>query len=50
MQALANVWPVVELATITLDEAGKPKYKIFRPGELEALLKAHGLATDKKEE
>ena len=41
--------PLVEFATLTLDAATKvPKAKIYRPSEIDALLKKHDLA--KKDE
>jgi 20S proteasome subunit alpha 3 len=40
---------IVEFATLTIDEeTGKPLAKIFKPEEIDALLKQHGLA--KKED
>ena len=40
--------PVVEFATLTLDDQEQPKAKIYRPAEIDALLKKHDLA--KKDE
>ena len=37
--------PTVEFSTLTLDPKTKtPKAKIYRPGEVDALLKKHDLA------
>ena len=38
----------VEFATLTLDAEQQPKAKIYRPAEIDALLKKHDLA--KKDE
>lgn len=44
----ANGCTTVEFATLTLDADKKPKAKIYRPSEIDALLQKHGLA--KKED
>ncbi len=38
----------MEFATLTLDADKKPKAKVYKPAEIDALLQKHGLA--KKEE
>lgn len=38
----------MEFATLTLDANKKPKAKIYKPAEIDALLQKHGLG--KKEE
>lgn len=40
--------PIVEFGTLTLDSEQQPKAKIYRPAEIDALLKKHDLA--KKDE
>ena len=39
---------LVEFATLTLDANKKPKAKIYKPAEIDALLQKHGLG--KKDE
>lgn len=43
-----NLFRLVEFATLTLDAENQPKAKIYRPAEIDALLKKHDLA--KKDE
>lgn len=44
----ANVHLTVEFATLTLDAENRPKAKIYKPAEIDALLVKHDLA--KKDE
>ena len=47
--SVANAFILVEFAVLTLDpETKKPKAKIYRPSEIDALLQSEGLA--KKDE
>lgn len=44
----ANARLTVEFATLTLDADGRPKARIYKPAEIDALLVKHDLA--KKDE
>ena len=48
LTSIAWVADTVEFATLTLDANKKPKAKIYKPAEIDALLQKHGLG--KKDE